>query len=206
MDDRQRRLFTIGHSNHTLEIFLKLLSDHAIKVLADVRSQPYSKYVRQFGEPELKKALTNAGVNYIYLGKELGGKPETPYFYDDEGYVLYGRVAGSQLFLQGLHRLQVGITKFRIAVMCSEEDPVGCHRRLLVGRALSDEGIVLYHIRGDGRVQTEEQIIREQSCEGGEGFQLGMPGFENCKEVPWRSVKPIRSVSQSDEPRTFLEP
>ena len=86
------RVFTIGHSNHTLEHFLNLLKAHAVQVVVDTRSQPYSKYATQFDRETLKPALQDMEIRYLYLGRELGGRPEGDEFYDDDGHVLHDRV------------------------------------------------------------------------------------------------------------------
>ena len=94
------------------------------------------------------------------MGRELGGRPAGAEFYDQEGHVLYSRVAESSLFLEGLERLQEGLREFRLALLCSEENPAACHRRLLVGRVLAERGVAIDHIRGDGRLQSEAELIR----------------------------------------------
>ena len=93
-------LYSIGHSNHPLETFLQLLKAHAIEVLADVRSQPHSRYAPQFNQEALRRAVTQAGLRYPYLGKELGGRPAQQEFYDATGHVLYAKVAQSEAFQQ----------------------------------------------------------------------------------------------------------
>jgi len=125
-------IYSIGHSNHPLDMLLALLRQHGIDVLADVRSAPYSKYCPQFDKPELEAAVRKAGFQYVYLGRELGGRPEGAEYYDSEGYVLYWRRAESPEFLSGIERLERGRDQYRIALLCSEEDPAGCHRALPV--------------------------------------------------------------------------
>src|SRR5688500_10712052 len=102
-------LFTVGHSNHSQEVFLALLKKHRIGVLADVRSSPYSRYASQFNREQLAAAVTAAGVEYAFLGRELGGRPEADSFYDDDGHVLYDRLAQSPLFREGVARLEKDI-------------------------------------------------------------------------------------------------
>lgn len=99
-------LFTIGHSNHTEEKFLGLLREHDIDVLVDVRSQPLSRYNPQFNSNNLKRVLAAAGVRYIFMGDQLGGRPDGEEFCDSEGYVLYHRVAEVPFFLKGIERLE----------------------------------------------------------------------------------------------------
>ena len=203
-ENRTRRLLTIGHSNHPIKKFLRLLSASGIELLVDVRSQPFSKYARQFDASELNRAVTSSGIKYLFLGEELGGRPRPLDFYDREGHVLYGLVAESPLFLQGIQRLKSDVMKHQVAIMCSEEDPKDCHRRLLIGRVLSKDGILVSHIRGEGHIQTEEQLAQEKATGQAGGLQLTM--VELAEEEMWRSVKPIRSVSRSDAQRTSSKP
>src|SRR5438128_783632 len=113
------RALTIGHSNHSLDHFLRLVKDHRVEVVVDTRSQPYSKYSPHFDQAPLCDALTAAGVKYVYMRRELGGRPAGSEFYDVEGHVLYARVAESPLFLEGLARLEQGIEEHRVALLCS---------------------------------------------------------------------------------------
>jgi uncharacterized protein (DUF488 family) len=186
------RVLTIGHSNHTLEHFLGLLKSHGVHVVVDTRSQPYSKYATQFDQDGLKPALQGAGIRYLYLGRELGGRPEGDEFYDEEGHVLYDRVAATAVFQEGLSRLERGISEFSVAMLCAEENPAGCHRRLLVSRVLLDHGFQVEHIRGDGRIQTEEEVAAESDPDR---HQLSL--FQKAEVEPWKSIP---SVSRKRRP------
>lgn len=157
----KKALFTIGHSNHELEKFLHLLQINKIEVLVDVRSNPYSRYASWFNKASIQKAIHEKGMRYLFLGKELGGKPKDREFYDSEGHVLYSRLSESPLFLGGIERLIKGSKNYRIALMCSEEKPMNCHRYLLICRVLEDRGITVSHIRGDNRIQSRDEISRE---------------------------------------------
>ena len=188
-------LYSIGHSNHPLDAFLDLLRSHGIEVLLDVRSAPYSRYVPHFNPANLKTALKEAGFQYIYMGKELGGRPEGAEFYDAEGHVRYDRLAESPLFLAGLDRLITGAERYRVAMMCSEENPTDCHRRLLITRVLAGRGIPVQHIRGDGRIESEAALAAaERSAEEAAG-QLSL--FDQQEITAWKS---IRSVSPKKAP------
>jgi uncharacterized protein (DUF488 family) len=101
-------IYTIGHSNQPMARLLALLAQHGIQILADVRSQPYSRYVPHFNRPELEDAVERQGVQYLFLGEELGGRPVGDEFYDAQGYVLYGKVAEAPFFRKGLERLKDG--------------------------------------------------------------------------------------------------
>jgi uncharacterized protein (DUF488 family) len=154
------RIFTIGHSNHDPERFRQLLSQQGIEVLVDVRSWPHSRYVQWADAATLPGVVAEAGARYLFLGKELGGRPEGDDFYDSEGHVLYGKVAEQHSFRQAIQRLERGARDYRVAIMCSEEDPTSCHRRLLVAKVLLDRGVAVAHIRKDGRLESEEGPLR----------------------------------------------
>lgn len=159
MPERQPAIYSVGHSNQTFEQFIALLRRHEIEVLADIRSAPYSRYVPHFNARELRAAITDEGFKYVYLGKELGGRPDFhPDLYDDEGRALYARISTTPVFQSGIQRLMQGIARYRVAMMCSEEDPSECHRRLLVGAVLADRGVAVHHIRGDGRLDSDSDL------------------------------------------------
>jgi uncharacterized protein (DUF488 family) len=168
-----------------------LLKGHGVEVLVDTRSRPYSRHAPHFNIRELRATLSGDGIGYLYLGRELGGWPEGEEFYDADGRVDYALVERSQPFLDGIHRLKREIPARRIALLCSEEDPAGCHRRLLVGRALSEQGIVVRHIRGDGSVQTEG--------EAGGGQPLLFPEAEVSPRKSIRSASRKRRRPSSSE-------
>ena len=155
-------VFTVGHSNHSAEKFVGLLKRHGIEIVADVRSQPYSRHAPHFNARDIEAILWDNDIGRLFLGSELGGRPTAEEFYDADGRVDYARVERSQSFLDGIQRLEISIRQYRIALLCSEENPAGCHRRLLVGRVLGERGIAVWHIRGDGSVQTEGEANGNQ--------------------------------------------
>jgi len=151
-------LYTIGHSNHAFDSFVSLLKKHGIEVLVDVRSHPYSRFSPHFCQDTLKAALGELWIGYEFLGRELGGKPEDPRFYDEKGRVLYPLIAETAAFQLGLESLQRSAKLQRTAIMCSEENPSMCHRRHLITKVLLEQGIDVIHIRGDGTIETESDI------------------------------------------------
>ena len=143
-------VFTIGHSNHRLERFLELLKLHSITAVGDVRSSPYSRYNPQFNREPLDRDLGDVGIAYVYLGKELGARSEDPACYES-GRVQYNR-ARTELFQGGLDRVQAGMKNYRLALMCAEKEPLGCHRTILVSRHLSARGVHVTHILAKWRI------------------------------------------------------
>ena len=197
-------IFTIGHSNHPLEAFLALVERHRIGLIVDVRSSPYAGYASQFNREPIRNELESRGVEYLFLGAMLGGRPQGDEFYDCEGHVLYDRLAESRQFQEGMKRLFDRVQTRRAALMCGEEDPTHCHRRRLIGRVLGERGWNVLHIRGDGRVESEDELVEEERFQKTKG-QLTLFDMEEAE--PWRSTrsvsprKPRPSSSQaSDEP------
>jgi uncharacterized protein (DUF488 family) len=190
-------VFTIGHSNVPQEAFIALLKSHDIEVLVDVRSAPYSKYVPHFNASALKPAVVGAGIKYLYLGRELGGRPRERRFYDAVGHVRYDCIAESPEFHEGIERLLRGIREHRVALMCNEEDPRECHRRLLVGRVLAERGVTVLHIRGDGRIQTETELAEAERRDEPAEIQQEF-AFAAREKPEWKST---RSVSQAKPPK-----
>jgi uncharacterized protein (DUF488 family) len=193
-------LYSIGHSNHELAAFLELLGRHDIERLVDVRSQPVSRYTTYFSYPDIGKNLGLAGIEYTFLGRELGGRPEGDEFYDEEGRVLYDRWAASPLFRSGVEQLIRLAAGERTAMMCSEEDPRVCHRRLLIARVLSENKhrhVSVVHIRGDGRLETDDELNeQERQAAGSDQKTL----FDVDVERPWKS---LRSVLPKARPPIF---
>lgn len=186
--DEKVAIYTIGHSNHPLETFLALAEEHRIELVIDVRSSPYSGYVVEFNKEPIQNHLRSRGIDYLFLGNLLGGRPEGEQFYDPEGYVLYDRLAQSPRFQEGVKRLLGAINGRRAALLCGEEDPTDCHRRRLIGRVLGDRGLRLTHIRGDGSGESEEQVAEREQFRKTKG-QLTL--FDVEETDLWRSTRSV---------------
>lgn len=169
-----RAIYTIGHSNHLPETFVQLLGEARIEVLVDVRSNPGSAWASYTNPHDLKRILKAANIQYIYLGDVLGGYPNAPSCYNPQtGKADYRSMRNKESFQRGLSQLLEGLTKYRICIMCAEEDPSSCHRNLLVGDSLRREGVHILHIRGTGKIQTDEELRKEKAGVGSN--QLSLP-------------------------------
>jgi len=167
-------VYTIGHSNHSPDTFARLLTEAKIEVLVDVRSNPGSPWTSYANPHDLKHILKAAGIQYLYLGDVLGGRPNDPSCYNPQtGKVDYQSIQNKESFQRGLGRLLKGLKKYRICVMCAEEDPSSCHRNLLVGESLRREGVQILHIRGTGQIQTDEELCKDKTGVGVN--QLSLP-------------------------------
>jgi uncharacterized protein (DUF488 family) len=150
-------IFTIGHSNHPINTFIDMLKAAEIDAVADVRSVPYSKRHPQYRKDELAARLKGEGIAYVFLGKELGARPDDPDCYVD-GRVVYDRIAATATFEEGLRRVEEGASRLRIALMCAEREPLDCHRTLLVSRHLIRRGVPIRHILADGAMESGEAV------------------------------------------------
>jgi len=204
VEPTQPIVFTIGHSNQSMEEFIELLRQHEIDVIADVRSAPYSRFVPQFNKREVQAAVRAAGFQYVYLGRELGGRPDPDSdLIDNEGHAIYGLIAETDEFLTGLNRLRDGINRYRVAMMCSEEDPTDCHRRLLVSRVLIlDHGVDIHHIRGDGRIDTEDKL-QPMPYDAPIQQTLFDTVDDDARKRAWRSIRSVLPRNQRDNSSTF---
>jgi uncharacterized protein (DUF488 family) len=152
-----RPILTIGHSRHSWERFAALLAGAGVETIADIRTAPRSRFSPQFNKDALAAALAARGVEYIFLGKELGGRPQRQELYTD-GVADYEKMAASPEFRLGLDRLMESAARSRVAAMCSEADPLECHRCLLVGRALAATGADVRHILASGAIVTHAEV------------------------------------------------
>ncbi len=177
MSSEQRiTIYTIGHSNVPVEDLIEQLHRYEIQTLIDVRSAPYSKYVPQFNREALSRLLeANYGISYQFEGDDLGGRPKDPTCYkqgavpDGKANYLelvdYAEVARRDWFRRAIDRLVVIASQQRAAIMCSEEDPLRCHRHHLIARTLHGMGVTVQHIQRDTLIDANyyfEQEAEEQ--------------------------------------------
>ena len=151
------KIFTIGHSNHTIETFIELLHQHQVTALADVRSSPYSRRFPQFNQSALKTALKTANIAYVPLGDNLGARPRNRDCYIN-GMARYDLIAATEAFKIGLNRLIQGSEKYQISLMCAEQDPIVCHRAILICPHLKNAGLEIYHIHKNGDLESNEDL------------------------------------------------
>jgi uncharacterized protein (DUF488 family) len=156
-------LFTIGHSNHSPEHFARLLEDARIDEVVDVRSTPYSQWAPFANRENLERLLASIEIHYLYLGGFLGGNiPELQGNKKSDRLKAYEEIREVPAFQQGINKLIDEMDHRCVCILCAEEDPESCHRRLLVGKSIIGWGINVIHLRGDGRRQSEEELWKEQ--------------------------------------------
>jgi uncharacterized protein (DUF488 family) len=158
MIDDLKPVFTVGHSTHDLDHFVKLLTLNGVTALADVRSDPFSR-IQHFNRDVLPAVLKRKGIKYVPLGRELGARRDEEGCYVN-GHAVYERVAMLPLFREGIDRVVAGARDHVIALMCSEKEPLDCHRTILVCRHLRPYGLQIGHILADGRLESNQEFER----------------------------------------------
>lgn len=168
-------LFSIGHSNIPAERFIALQRSAGVTAVADVRSTPFSRFCPWFSAKNLAPLLAQAGIGYSSYGTELGGRPRDPRLYRD-GIADFEAMARQPDFHAGLDRLVAEAARHRLCMMCSEREPLECHRCLLVARALAARGLNVGHILHDGSIEphaVSEQRLLALDAEGDTLFATG---------------------------------
>ncbi|MBP7793199.1 MAG: DUF488 domain-containing protein [Candidatus Goldbacteria bacterium] len=156
------KCYTIGHSNHTIDRFIDLLKKNGINCIVDVRSAPYSKYTVQFNKETIEKELKKNNIKYIFMGEELGARQTRHDLLFPDGKVDFEKVKEADFFKNGIQRIINGIKKgFVISVMCTEKDPLVCHRFALVSAALKQHGVEIEHILENGDVISQSELEKK---------------------------------------------
>ena len=203
MTAAQHPIFTVGHSNHSMEAFVSLLQKHRVDEVADIRSAPYSRYAAHFNFDVISLALDQIGIRYVFLGGALGGRPTDPLCYDADGRVRYDRIANTDLFDDSIRDLTGGAAnERRIALMCTEKDPLDCHRTLLVAPSLVAYKVNVEHILADGSLENHDTAMDRlmnsfKLPPNGDLFRLR---DEVIKEALSRQAKKVGHVSKVPVP------
>jgi hypothetical protein len=190
-------LYTIGHSNHTIEDFIALLKRYGVTCIADVRSAPYSRHSPQFNRESLALVLQNANIEYMYLGKELGARRVDGYSHDTDR-LSFEQIAKTGEFKTGLQRLIAATSEHRVALMCAEKEPLECHRSILICRHLKGHNLCIRHILQDGNVEdhlnTERRLVKTLKIE------------PTLFESPKKETETIEQAYDQQTERIFCRP
>jgi uncharacterized protein (DUF488 family) len=152
-------IYTIGHSNYEIEKLIDMLKYYNINCVVDIRGIPYSKYNIQYNKEAIAKTLKEEGFLYIYMAKEFAANRENRISYNKEGYCDFEKVITEKEFLYGVARLKIGCAKgYKIVLLGAMQDPIRCHRSILLGRTLRKEGFNVKHILDDYTIASQENI------------------------------------------------
>ena len=153
-------LYTIGHSNHSQESFFQLLQSYHVDCVVDVRSVPASNYNPQFNQDALNFFLQGKGISYIFMGHEFGARRMD--CLNETGQVDFEKAVDTVLFQQGVNKMnQILNVHHHVVLMCSEANPLACHRYALVAHYFNARGIFVSHILNDGTSVSHEELEQE---------------------------------------------
>lgn len=154
-----KEIYTIGHSVYPIEYLLKRLLFYNINCVVDVRSIPYSKFAPQYNMSELKRYLNNKGIYYVFMGKEFGARQPDKSLYTYDGYMDFERFRKTDLFKQGVERIKIGIANgFKISLLCTEKDPIDCHRAILVAKEFRELNFSVKNILANGKLEMQSAL------------------------------------------------
>lgn len=152
-------IFAIGHSNYPYGKFIEMIKKYNINCIVDIRETPYSKYNVQYNKEYFRETLKKDGYTYIYMGEEFGAKRGSKESYNNEGYADFDKVVKEDIFLSGVKRIKNGIDKgYRIVLLGAMQEPIRCHRSIMVGRFLKKEGLDVKYILHEGTLATQDDI------------------------------------------------
>lgn len=151
------KIFSIGYGNRSLKNFIEILQKNEIKLVVDVRTNPFSRFRPEFNKRAFEITLAEHSIQYIHK-PELGGKPKNEEFYQN-GKLDYNKLRKSIPYLQGIEYLELGLSfGHQITVMCSELDFQACHRYSLIGEDMTKRGYEILHINKLGELEPHKQI------------------------------------------------
>ena len=153
------KLYTVGHSSHTQEAFLQLLQENDVDSIVDVRSVPASKFAPQFNQDALESFLRHHGMTYYFFGHEFGARRTDAF--NSDGQVDFELAVNTNLFQQGVERLRPLLSNRHVALMCSEANPLECHRFALVARYFHEHDVEVEHILKDASTISHNSLEQE---------------------------------------------
>lgn len=187
-------LYTIGHSQHDIEYFIYMLQKYQINFVIDVRSTPYSQFAMSYNRENIKGVLKDKDIEYSFMGKFFGARPEDIGLYTEEGYLDFDKTRKSIKFQSGVDNVIKGIQSGnRIALMCTEKDPIECHRAIMVARTFFEKGIDVQHILEDSTLQSHKELNQRLiDLYFPDRYQISLFSYENksdeeCLKEAYRS-------------------
>lgn len=154
-------IYTVGHSNHSIEKFIGLLKSNGIESIIELRSVPKSKYAPHFNKPNLTYELSKNGISYLDMGKYLGGRPDDKTVLNIENKIEEDLIERKEWYINSIMRLINLSKESKVAIMCSEENPNNCHRGYIITHTLLKNSEEVSHIRGNGKIQFAQRVPKQ---------------------------------------------
>lgn len=152
-------IFAMGHSNYPYDKLIDMIKKYNVNCVVDIRETPYSKYNIQYNREVFNESLKKSGFIYIYMGNEFGAKRTNKDVYTEEGYADFEKVIKEDIFLKGIERLKNGCQMgYKIVLLGAMQEPIRCHRSILLGKTLNKEGFDVKYIMHERYLATQEDI------------------------------------------------
>jgi len=153
---KEKKIWTIGHSTHSIEVFFKMLASFDVQTLIDVRSLPGSRKFPQYDKEALEISATDNNIHYLHL-KDLGGRRKPSRESKNTAWRLasfrgYADYMETKPFFDAVKHLELIASTSRTAYMCAEAVWWSCHRSLL-SDYLKMNNWSVYHIMGVNKAQ-----------------------------------------------------
>ena len=154
-------IHTVGHSNLSAESLVEMLKRRGITQVIDVRSTPYSRYVPHFNRDNIRATLERNSTSYTHMGDALGGRPQDDRLYDRDGRANYELMAQEKTFQDAIGQVEQMAEDGHTLLMCTEADPLRCHRTLLVSQELTSRGANIIHLMRDDQQENHEETMEK---------------------------------------------
>jgi uncharacterized protein (DUF488 family) len=173
-------IYTVGHSTHPIEYFIGLLKLHSVNCIVDVRSLAASRFNPQYNKKPLNDSLEQHGIKYFHFAESFGARQTDPELLNEKGQVDFKKMRASDKFEKGVMRLrELAQQDYIISLMCSESEPLNCHRFAMVSPALKD--FEIKHILKDSRILTQQQL--EKTLLESYSKKIARPDMFNTKRT-----------------------
>jgi len=156
---QQKTLYTIGYSGYNVSDFVDVLKRNGVNALIDVRSNPFSTHFPIYNKEILEHTLKASNIHYRNYASEFGAQQSERCFYSPQGYLDFENFTMSDKYIHGYRRIEDGLMKeYTFALMCSEKDPIDCHRSIMISKTFSDNGYSVLHLLPNNEPMTQLDI------------------------------------------------
>lgn len=168
----EKCFLTIGYGKSNIKDFISFLIKYRVNCLVDVRSSPISNYNHEYDEANLKDTLAKFNISYEWLGNKIGGRPNDPELFINN-VISYEKLVKTKTFKEGIEKLEFLIEKKNVCIMCSEWNPMDCHRFMAISKVMYENGYRIWHIKANGSYIKHEQLEAELiNTYFGENYQI----------------------------------
>jgi len=155
----QKTLYTIGYAGYNTNDFIDVLKRYSINALIDVRSNPFSSHFPVYNMDILEQTLKRNNIHYRSYANEFGAQQPERCFYTPQGYLDFEIFTASEKYNHGYQRIEDGLMKdYVFALMCSEKDPMDCHRSIMISKTFNDNGYSVHHLLPDNKFMTQLDV------------------------------------------------